>query len=283
MAEAVPGGASGAKPSLRVVPAERLFVSEPPPQWFGNGPNPGLGAAGWTNENWLKSRFHFNFAEYRGGPPKFGVLRVMNDDLVQPARGFGKHPHRDMEIITFVVDGQLTHKDSMGAEESLGRGSIQFMTAGRGVEHSEHNLQKDHHLRFIQSWVVPRAMGLPPNYGSMPGTAAAAQARKDKWAQLVGDVAAGGNAPVKINQDCNVFVTELSPGVAAPPLEILPGRQAYLLCVEGALSSPDGAALRMHDAAEVKGPTMLELAAGREGAMALVFEMALTSDGRRDI
>ena len=82
------------------------------------------------------------------------MLRVLNDDLVQPARGFGTHPHRDMEICTYVVEGSLSHQDSMGTEETLGRGSIQFMTAGTGVRHSEHNLATDKPLRFIQMWIV---------------------------------------------------------------------------------------------------------------------------------
>lgn len=89
---------------------------------------------------WLESRFHFSFAEYfNPANHDFGVLRVLNDDLVQPKSGFGRHPHRDMEILTYVVDGFLTHKDSMGSEESLGRGSVQYMSAGTGVTHSEMN------------------------------------------------------------------------------------------------------------------------------------------------
>ena len=84
---------------------------------------------------------------------------------VQPARGFGAHPHREMEIVTYVVEGELTHQDSMGTKESLGRGSIQFMTAGTGVSHSEHNVDPTKPLRFIQMWLVPRERGLNPNYG----------------------------------------------------------------------------------------------------------------------
>jgi len=84
---------------------------------------------------------------------------------VQPARGFGTHPHREMEIVTYVVEGELTHQDSMSTKESLGRGSIQFMTAGTGVSHSEHNLDPTKPLRFIQMWLVPRERGLNPNYG----------------------------------------------------------------------------------------------------------------------
>merc|ERR1712137_236726 len=109
------------------------------------------------------------------------------------------------EILTFVVDGKLTHKDSMGTQESLGRGSIQFMTAGTGIRHSEHNLEKTP-LRFIQSWVVPRKRGLTPNYGSMDAGAEASAARKGQWSHLASDVENSTFTPVKINQDCNVFV-----------------------------------------------------------------------------
>lgn len=91
------------------------------------------------------------FAEYNNPRnANYGVLRVMNDDLVQPSRGFGTHPHREMEIVTYIVEGELTHKDSMGTEETLHRGSIQFMTAGTGVSHSEHNRHPSKPLRFIQ-------------------------------------------------------------------------------------------------------------------------------------
>jgi redox-sensitive bicupin YhaK (pirin superfamily) len=96
-------------PQFRKIAQSMLAESEPNPSWFGNKPNE-LSNPSWTNSNWLKSRFHFSFAEYSN--PKntsFGVLRVMNDDLVQPNRGFGAHPHRDAEICTYVVDGQLTH------------------------------------------------------------------------------------------------------------------------------------------------------------------------------
>merc|ERR1711871_391010 len=110
--------------TIKKVPESKLFTSEPPPDWFGNRQNE-QGNSNWTNANWLKSRFHFSFAEYSNRRNEnFGVLRVMNDDLVQPARGFGTHPHRDMEIFTYIVEGELTHADSMGTDETLGRGAL---------------------------------------------------------------------------------------------------------------------------------------------------------------
>mmetsp|Transcript_47367 Transcript_47367/g.87034 ORF Transcript_47367/g.87034 Transcript_47367/m.87034 type:complete len:322 (-) Transcript_47367:209-1174(-) len=276
------GGGDASSGTMLVVPREGLYVSEPDPRMFGNERNP-TSAAGWTNKNWLRSRFHFAFAEYFAGPGPYGVLRVMNDDLVQPRRGFGTHPHRDMEIITFVVQGALTHQDSMGTSETLGRGSVQFMTAGTGVRHSEHNLQPKTPLRFIQSWVVPRQRGLKPNYGSSVGDEVAAVARQDKWAHLVGDVRMRGrnSAPIRINQDCNVFVTELTPGSTSPPLEIRHDRQAYMLCVDGDIvEGLRGKQLRQHDAVELKGEWQLELQAGQQGALLLLFEMTLTGDTR---
>lgn len=104
--------------------------------------------------DWLVSRFHFSFAEH-WDPTRtnFGVLRVVNDDLVSQTSGFDTHPHRDMEIFSYVLDGQLTHKDSMGSSETIGRGAVQYMSAGTGVLHSEHNRGQER-LRFLQIWYV---------------------------------------------------------------------------------------------------------------------------------
>ena len=264
-----------------------LYVSEPDPRMFGNGRNTPE-ADGWNNRNWLKSRFHFNFAEYSGGRNNFGVIRVMNDDLVQPDRGFGEHPHRDAEIVTFIVEGGLAHKDSMGSEEVLDRGSVQFMTAGSGVRHSEYNANKDKPVRFIQTWITPRARGLRPNYGSMVGDESAAVARRNQWAHIVSDVdSKAERAPVQINQDCNMHVTELDPNTSAPAVVLGEGRQAYMLVVEGEIALHPGRAedcslvsLGCHEAAEVYGPLTVELAAGPEGAFVMFFEMA-GSEGRR--
>ena len=273
------------------IPESHLYVSEPPPNWFGNGANE-LTNPLWTNSNWLKSRFHFSFAEYRN--PKntcFGVLRVMNDDLVQGNRGFGTHPHRDVEIVTYIVDGTLTHQDSTGTRESLGRGSVQFMTAGTGIQHSEHNLE-DGPLRFVQIWITPRRTGLTPKYGGFDGTTAAAKAaRTNALAQLVGDDTQKehAGAPVQIASDCSMYVAELERGQTVD-FALRRGRQAYLLCVEGAVSAGGTAsdsgddpprALVRHDAAEFRGEGSLRLTAGEaEGAHVLLLEMAEGAGGR---
>lgn len=266
--------------SVLHVPKADLYTSQPDPRLFGNPRNaPG------TDVNWLKSHFHFSFAEYRN--PKntqFGVLRVLNDDLVQAQRGFGMHGHRDVEIMTYVASGVLTHKDSMGTDESLGRGSVQFMTAGTGVLHSEHNLEEDSPLRMVQIWINTRQNGLEPRYGGHDGTTATARAaRKNKLHQLVADARAAEKAPIKIEQDCRMYVSELEPEQLVS-LPLAAGRQAYLLCVEGAVTLSDagasGVALQRHDAAEIRGDGEIRVAAGAEPAHVLLLEMAAGPGGR---
>ena len=223
----------------------------------------------------LKSRFHTNFAEFSHGRPNIGVMRVCNDDLVQPSRGFGTHPHRDAEIATYIVAGQLTHKDSMGTSETLGPGSIQFMTAGTGVQHSEFNTSPDTPLRFIQMWFTPRRRGLPPNYGSY----AADGPSLDGWTPLVGDVDAPGQAKVKVNTDVNLHASRITPGRTLD-FELGAGRQAYVLSLEaGAVMDAAGGSelhLEQQDAALVTGPTPLRFTAppGGPGAHVLLIEMA---------
>lgn len=267
------GKSGGALRSFQLLPADALFVSEPPPEWFGNPANEGSNAA-WTNSNWLKSRFHLNFAEHTGGRSSFGVLRVCNDDLVQPARGFGTHPHRDAEIATYIVSGELTHADSTGTSETLGRGGVQYMTAGTGVRHSEHNRSASTPLRFIQMWFSPRAAGLKPCYGSCAGDAAA---RRDKWAHLVGDVAdASRSPPVRFNADANIYVTELGSG-SSVAFTLQEGRQAYIVQLEGdcTVTGAHGEAmLTQHDGAELLGASELRWKAGARGAHILLIEMA---------
>jgi len=261
---------------MKKIARESLYVSEPPPQYFGNGPNEEKDPA-WTNGNWLKSRFHFAFAEYGWGPSNFGALRVMNDDLVQPKRGFGTHPHQNMEIVTYVVQGALTHKDSRGNEETLGRGSLQYMSAGRGIQHSEDNPGAEP-VRFIQSWIVPRARGLEPNYGSLDGSA---YELGGEWSHLVADHDDDkSKAPVRLHQDVNMFVAEFPAGADPSAFPLKQGRQAYLLCVEGAvrLETADGQVqnLVQHDAAQLHGPLPGLTVAPADGntGHVLLFEMA---------
>lgn len=295
-------GVSGKFPVIQnqrsVLTRYSLSSTEPNPAWFGNPANESRNPL-WTLKNWLKSRFHFSFAEYSNPHNiNFGVLRVMNDDLVQPNRGFGEHPHRDAEICTYVVQGHLTHQDSMGTAETLHRGAVQFMTAGRGVSHSEHNLHQSDPLRFIQIWITTRTRGLKPNYGSFVGDEAG---RRNQWQHLVGDVNdSKSSSAIQINQDANIHVTEIDAGETVT-FTVAEGRQAYLLCVEGAgvVRGDHGSdeVLVRHDAAEVYGPNTFTITpaevsaestetaatAGAGAAHFLLVEMKHTGRGRSDL
>lgn len=183
-----------------------------------------MGAA---NHGWLKSKFHFSFAEYYNPDNiQFGVLRVINDDLVEPHTGFGMHPHRDMEIISYVVNGELMHGDNMGNKNTITRGHIQYMSAGTGVFHSEQNAGHDT-LRFLQIWILPDKYGQKPNYGDYRFNW---EDRRNNWLHMVSGKV--GEAPIHINQDANIYSLELEKGkeISFP---VLKGRQAYLVQIEG--------------------------------------------------
>ncbi|MBU0632325.1 pirin family protein [bacterium] len=181
-----------------------------------------------SNQGWLESRFHFSFAEYRDfHNMNFGVLRVLNDDIVHPESGFPMHPHRDMEIISYIVDGEITHKDSMGNERTLGRGEVQYMSAGDGVYHSEYNNHKTDDLRLLQIWIMPPRKGLDALYGDVSYEV---QERKNRLLHIVSDKA--GDAKVKIHQDVNIYVSELD-NAERIDFPIKEGRQIYYVQIEG--------------------------------------------------
>lgn len=256
----------------KVAMPEGGFVSEPSPHLFGNEANP-LDDPHWSNSNWLKSLFHFSFAEWRAGPERFGVLRVLNDDLVQPGRGFGPHGHSNMEIFTLIVSGQLTHQDSMGSAESLGRGSVQFMSAGTGVQHSEFNHSTTTPLRFLQLWIVPDKR-VQPRYGSYCGaTKEAIEKRSGKWAHLASSVGNGDvQTPIKLQQDVNIHVAELQ-DAGTLEFSLDSGRQGYFVSVEGSTTvSAEGAVIELaeKDAAQLRGPLALSFTSTSKGMWLLV-------------
>lgn len=182
---------------------------------------------GSSNLGWLKSRFHFSFAEYYNPENmNFGKLRVVNDDVIEAGTGFNKHPHRNMEIVTYIVDGILTHRDSLGHKRELSRGMIQYMSAGTGVVHSEHNLGLER-LRLLQIWIEPDKDNYKPKYGDF----------KFNWEQRLGQwllLASNSDSKdrVKINQDVNISVSYITKGDNIP-LEVAKGRQVYLIQIEG--------------------------------------------------
>lgn len=182
---------------------------------------------GSSNLGWLRSKFHFSFAEYYNPDNiQFGVLRVINDDLIEAGTGFDTHPHRNMEIISYVVNGDLTHRDSMGNKNTITRGQVQYMSAGTGVLHSEHNFGKDL-LRLLQIWIFPAENGLQPNYGDYSFNW---DDRKNNWLLMVSGL--NGDAPIKINQDANIYSLELEKGKDIQ-FPVNDSRQAYLVQIEG--------------------------------------------------
>ncbi|MCB2300686.1 pirin family protein [Clostridium tagluense] len=199
---------------------------------------------GQSDLGWLKSKFHFSFAEYYNpNNMGFGVLRVINDDLVNSHTGFDTHPHRDMEIISYVVCGELTHGDSMGNKSTLKRGDVQYMSAGTGIYHSEHNLGENT-ARFLQIWILPDKNGHKPNYGEYRF---GWNERKNKWLNMVSSNQ--GDAAIKVNQDVNIFTLELEEDNEMD-YSVKADRQAYLVQIEGK-SNINGITLNERDAMEI--------------------------------
>ncbi len=198
---------------------------------------------GKSNLDWLESRFHFSFAEYRNpNNINFGVLRVLNDDIIHPMSGFDTHPHSNMEIISYIVDGEITHKDSMGNNETLKRGEVQYLSAGDGIYHSEHNMHKSDDLRLLQIWIIPPKTGLPRLYGSHRYKF---EERGNKLLNIVSSQ--DGNSDIKIYQDIKIFVSEFD-----KPFEykIHKDRQIYFVQIEGT-SEINGTILKDGDAMEI--------------------------------
>lgn len=161
---------------------------------------------GKSESRWLKSTFHFSFAEYLNPEnTNFGVLRVLNDDMIQSHSGFPAHPHKDMEIITYIIYGELTHKDSMGNEEILTSGDIQYMSAGTGITHSEYNFHHKQVLRLLQIWIYSLVKNLKPIYGSH-------RFRETKIRNTLLHVVTShriASAPINIYQDVNMYISKL--------------------------------------------------------------------------
>ncbi len=214
-----------------------------------------------TDLGWLDSRHTFSFGEhYDPRHMGFSVLRVINDDRVRPGKGFGTHPHRDMEIISCVVEGELEHKDSMGNGTVIRPGDVQRMTAGTGVLHSEFNPSSERPVRFLQIWILPGQEGLEPGYEQR------SYSREEKsGAFRVVASQDGREGSVLVHQDVTMLAAVLAPGAEATyPLR--PGRKAWLQVVTGSatldgrsLEEGDGAALTDEPAATVRADTGTEV------------------------
>ncbi len=216
---------------------------------------------GRTDWGWLDSRHTFSFGEYYDHRHMgFRSLRVINDDRVKPGAGFGTHGHRDMEILSYVLEGGLEHKDSTGGGGVIRPGELQFMRAGTGVTHSEFNASKSEPVHFLQIWIVPDARGLRPGYDQKPFDAEAAL---DGFVLLAAKDGQGG--AIEVHQDVALWMTRLGKGdVRSHP--IARGRHAWVHVARGAarlnghpLETGDGAALTGEGAVEVQGAGDAEL------------------------
>jgi len=196
------------------------------------------------DHGWLNSHFHFSFAEYYN-PQKmnFGVLRVLNDDFVEQHHGFEMHPHRDMEIITYVVAGELTHEDNLGHKAVIGRGHVQYISAGTGIAHSESN-ESDEQIRLLQIWILPDKKGHEPAYGEYRFSW---EERVNRWLHMVSGT--NETTPIKVNQDANFYSLSLDGGKEID-MEINLGRQGYLVQIEGS-SFVNDVLLEQQDALEI--------------------------------
>ena len=221
---------------------------------------------GHADHGWLKTNHTFSFADYHD-PAHMGFrsLRVINDDWVAPGMGFGTHPHREMEIFSYVLAGAMEHKDSMGNGRVLSPGQIQLMSAGRGVTHSEFNPSRTDPLHLLQIWIQPRERGLTPSYTEWHPKAGHADVPK-----VLVISPDGREDSATIHQDADVYRILLKPGQAVTH-DIQAGRGAWLHVATGGLTL-NGVALTAGDAASTEEHGMLEFVA-TEPAEALLFDL----------
>lgn len=185
---------------------------------------------GHANHGWLDSFHTFSFAGYRDPAwMGFGPLRVINDDTVAGGGGFPPHPHRDMEIVSYVIDGALAHRDDMGNGSVIARGDVQRMTAGRGVTHSEYNASKTEPVHFLQIWIVPERRGLSPGYEQKNWSD---DDKRDRLRLVASPDGAEGS--VRIHQDARMYASVLGAGASVAHV-LEPGRKAWLQVVSGAV------------------------------------------------
>ncbi|MCC6969613.1 MAG: pirin family protein [Phycisphaerales bacterium] len=227
---------------------------------------------GITEIDWLKSWHTFSFGDYHDAAHMgFRALRVINDDIIGGGGGFGTHPHRNMEIITIMLEGELTHRDSLGHQQSLKPGEVQVMSAGSGIRHSEFNASKTAPAHLIQTWITPRSLGITPRYEQrefprerrLNTITPVASGRRD-----VGDIAPGA---IEIHQDASLSLLAIQGGKTATRA-IAPGRAVWLHVARGRVTT-GGEALSTGDAIGVDGLPELSVLGQMESDV-LIFDLA---------
>ena len=215
---------------------------------------------GGANHGWLDTKHHFSFANYHN-PKKmsFGELLVINDDTIAPYTGFDSHPHRDMEIITYVRQGAITHKDNQGNKGRTTAGNVQVMSAGTGIFHSEYN-HEDEATKIYQIWIIPNKRSVAPRWDT------AAFPSKPVVNGLPLLVSGDGKAPLQIHQDARIYAGRLTKGTT---INHRISGQAYMLVSEGIIEA-DGKQIQAGDGAEIKGTTSMRLSAKEDGEMLII-------------
>jgi len=221
---------------------------------------------GHARHGWLESYHTFSFADYYD--PRhmgFRTLRVINEDRVQPGKGFGSHPHHDMELISYVLAGALEHQDSLCAGSVITPGEVQRMSAGTGVTHSEFNHSRSEPVHFLQIWILPERVGLPPSYEQRAFPAA----EKRGNLRLIAS-RDGREGSVTIHQAVDLYTSVLAPGEAVTH-RFTPGRSAWIQVAHGAITLND-TALSAGDGAAVSEETQLTVTA-KDRAELLLFDL----------
>jgi redox-sensitive bicupin YhaK (pirin superfamily) len=224
------------------------------------------GERGFADHGWLKSFHTFSFADYFDPEHvEFGPLRVINEDRVQAGAGFGTHAHRDMEIISYVLTGELAHKDSLGNGSTIRPGDVQRMSAGTGVRHSEFNPSQSAAVHFLQIWIQPSELNIEPSYEEKRFSA---EEKRGKLRLIASPDRAHGS--VLIHQDARMFAG-LFDGAEQAALDVEAGRRIYVHVAHGSLRA-NGIALEAGDALQITDSTQLRIDQGRE-AEVLVFDL----------
>ncbi|MEO7775743.1 MAG: pirin family protein [Steroidobacteraceae bacterium] len=222
---------------------------------------------GYAEHGWLRSYHSFSFADYHDPQHMgFGPLRVINEDRVAAGQGFGTHSHRDMEIISYVLEGELAHRDSIGTGSVIRPGDVQRMSAGRGVQHSEFNHSQTQPVHFLQIWIQPNVTGIAPEYEEKRFEA---QQKRGRLCLIASPTGAEGS--VTIHQDARIYATLLDDAEAVA-LEVESGRKLYLHVVRGSVQA-SGEQLEAGDALKLSEErAQLRLTAGKDAEL-LVFDL----------
>lgn len=222
---------------------------------------------GSADHGWLKAKYSFSFADYQDPHNvRFRSLRVLNEDIIAPGKGFGMHPHANMEIITYLIDGELLHEDSLGNSGVIRKGEIQKITAGSGIQHSERNPSEENSTHLLQIWIMPDKKNLDPSYEQTTVNLSSSA----KALQLIASSDARENT-MQINQNLDLYAAKMAAGDRLSHA-ILPERYGWLQIAKGEVEL-NGNPLSQGDAAKVTHESLLELAAIEDSEL-LFFDLA---------